>query len=127
MKDIRSNLDIVGPTQLVVDGQRRWSGVPRAAAAAGPGQVTAHLWPKLLWQINRGRPDAYVRPQATWTLPTNLVRRWVTVEGDTQPVELRALPDGTNQLVPWPDDNLPDGLSYLVDPQHPTLARLMQA
>lgn len=100
-KRIVHSLAVLGPQHLTVDGERRYSGLPRTAVETAPHTFTVRDWPKLKWQIGHGVPGMYRRParEVTFTGPT--VHRWVGADGWAYPVEMTIDPGGENVLLPW--------------------------
>lgn len=120
-KGLVAALTICGPQQLWLDRRKRLAGVPRSAVDTDDGRFKAKLWPKLWWQVERGRPGAYVRPEVAFRRPVNTTHRWVTAAQVPLPVLARALPDGTNQLVGWAETAPAYGVPELFRTQHPKL------
>lgn len=121
------HLQILGPSHLQLDDRRRWSGIPRSAEVGADGAATGRLWPGWAWQMNRGTPGGYVRPEVKMTLSGVRPPGWLRMDGTVVPPGARIAPNGATELVPWFDldasvRRIPPAVA-----QHEQLARLMDA
>ncbi len=98
-----ARVEVFGPQHLILDGDRRFAGVPASAAPQPDGTLHALLWPKLPWQMGHGQPGAYVRPAQTYRISGTYAPGWVLSDGQVAPVEMRPRADGGNQITYWPD------------------------
>lgn len=92
----------LGPQHAILDGRRRFAGVPASAAVKQDGTLTALLWPKLAWQMRHGRAGAYVRPGQDYTIGGTYAPGWVLLDGSVRAVETAVDADGGNRLLAWP-------------------------
>lgn len=95
-------IKVIGPQHLELDTTRRRSGIPSSAEKGADGKLHAWTWPKLAWQLNNGRPGAYIRPHRTYTLATTYAPGWVLTDGSVVPVEIGLDAAGGNAITPWP-------------------------
>lgn len=102
VKSTYASVEVIGPQHLILDGKRRFAGVPASATASRDGTLTALLWPKLAWQMGHGRPGEYVRPVQSYRIAGTYAPGWVTTDGRVVPLEMRPAADGTNRILPWP-------------------------
>jgi hypothetical protein len=115
------HVEILGPQHAVLDGRRRFAGVPASAEALPDGQLGARLWPKLAWQMSHGRAGTYVRPHQCYRIGGTYAPGWVLVDGSVRPVEVRDGPDGCPAIVPWPQTALAASEGGLAAVQSPAL------
>lgn len=95
------SVEMIGPQHMVLDGNRRFAGVPASAAPIGDGRLIATLWPKIVWQMGNGQPGTYTRPQHTYRIAGTYAPGWVLDNGDVVPVQMTIADDGTNNIVEW--------------------------
>ena len=117
-------VEAIGPQHTVLDGKRRFSGVPASAEETPDGQLHAWLWPKLAWQIGHGRASTFVRPSQTYRIGGTYAPGWVLVDGSVRPVEARCGRDGVTTLVSWAHTTLARSGARLGPVQNPQLATL---
>lgn len=113
----------IGPQHTVLDGRRRFSGVPAAAHELADGRLSARLWPKLAWQIEHGRAGAYVRPGQTYRIGGTYAPGWVLPSGAVVPVETWAGEDGQTVMLSWPLTRYGQAGAQLAPQQNPYLNR----
>lgn len=123
-KKVVSSLAVLGPQHLMVDGERRMSGVRGEAVEVEPYKFVARDWPKLKWQINNSRPGVYTRPERVSTFLAPNVHRWVCDDGTARPVEFRIGASGSNELVPWAESRWRGQGARLAGRQYRLLDRL---
>lgn len=97
-----SDVVVIGPQHMVLDGRRRFAGVPAGAVEDADGRLAAQLWPKLGWQMAHGRPGAFVRPRARYHITGTYAPGWVLLDGSVRPVEAHIRTDGATVLTAWP-------------------------
>lgn len=102
-KELYHHIETIGPQHMSLGSGRKASGVRTDAAASGPRTYTGRTWPGLLWQMERGSREGYVRPKAVWHLPAVTAHRWALATGDLVPLESRLRPDGGFELLRWPE------------------------
>lgn len=95
------SITVTGPQHMVIDGQRRMSGVPGSAQPTGDGRLCALLWPKLAWQMAHGTAGTYTRPAASYRLSATHVPGWIATNGEVLPVEAYSRGDRATTLAPW--------------------------
>lgn len=95
-------VEAIGPQHAILDGRRRFAGVPASAAQLPDGRLEARLWPKLAWQIQHGRAGAYVRPSQAYRIGGTYAPGWVLASGAVVPVQTVAFDDGHTSILPWP-------------------------
>lgn len=98
-----ADVEVFGPQHLILDGERRFAGVPASAQDQGDGTLRALLWPKLAWQMGHGQAGAYTRPAQTYRISAAYAPGWILQGGAVVPVQMRVNWLGANQIVPWPE------------------------
>lgn len=106
-KTIYRTMEVTGPQHLILDGKKRWSGVPGSATRRPDGAYEAWTWPKLAWQMSNGDPRGYTRVVQTYRLAASYAPGWLLTDGTVVPVEARTRPDGVTELVPWDQSHYP--------------------
>ena len=114
-------VEAIGPQHTVLDGKRRFAGVPASAEDMPDGRLHAWLWPKLAWQIRHGRAGEFVRPSQTYRIGQTYAPGWVLTDGTVRAVEARDGPDGHPAIVPWPQTALAASGARLGPVQNPRL------
>ncbi len=94
-------VEITGPQHLVLDGHRRWSGIPASATRQPDGTYQATVWPKLAWQLEHGDHRGYTRTTQTYKLATSYAPGWLLADGTVAPPQTRIAEDGSTELLPW--------------------------
>lgn len=89
-----SSLRVLGPRQLVLDGQPRIQGLPRGAVPDGDGAWRADVWERLPGAMRAGRSDQ-----------VRVVTRTIRVRG--KDARRRWLPDGGTAAVELTSGGLP--------------------
>jgi len=95
------NLEVTGPQHLILDGRKRWSGVPGTAARQPDGSYTAMTWPKLAWQMTHGDTRGYTRVVQTYRLASSYAPGWLLADGTVAAPECRQDAWGHPELVPY--------------------------
>jgi hypothetical protein len=106
-KTIYRTLEVVGPQHLILDGHKRWSGVPGSAVRRPDGAYEAWTWPKLAWQLTNGDTRGYTRVVQTYRLANSYAAGWLLQDGTVAAPETRCRPDGITELVPWGESHYP--------------------
>ncbi len=118
-----SNLEVISPQHLIIDGDQRLSGVAYSAERTGPANWAWQTWPGLSRQIEMRGREGYLREHRAVDLSHVPVARWVLEDGSTVPPRAQQEAGDTWGLQPW----LPvcDGALHgpLRAEQHPALAR----
>lgn len=114
-------IEAIGPQHTVLDGRRRFAGVPASAQDLSDGRLHAWLWPKLAWQVRHGRPGEYVRPSQTYRISGTYAPGWVLAGGAVTAVEARNDAAGCPGIVPWPETALARSGAVLGPVQNPRL------
>lgn len=123
VKKVFTSLDVHGPAHMIVDGQRRWSGVRTDAKVVGPMAFRARQWPHLSWQIQHYTKGGYLRPTVTVRPTGPFVHRWHTDDGWPAPVVMEWSPETGNRVKGW-WESYNDSSRYRLTPkQHPTLPK----
>lgn len=116
-------IDITGPQHMVVDGQRRYAGVPASAKPAPDGTLTAQLWPKMVWQMGNGTIGTYTRPTQTYRLAATYAPGWVHDGGQVSPVESRVTDNRETAIAAWEASSYAARGCILDNDQNPALER----
>lgn len=127
IKAAAGQVQVISPQHLILDKERRLSGIPKRAKALAGGRFTFTQWPKLRVQLQRPEPKGYRTRQATVDLATIPPTGWLDTTGRVWPVTIDQGPDGRDQLL-GPGDHLArDGALEPASRQHPALRRLYPA
>src|SRR5882762_3235706 len=94
-------LEVTGPQHLVLDGHRRWSGVPGSATRQPDGSYEAWTWPKLAWQMSHGDHRGYTRIVQTYRLANSYAPGWLIADGTVAAPEARLTAENRSELVPY--------------------------
>lgn len=83
------DLDLQGPRQLTVNGERRFSGVPKKAQPAGNGEVLGEVWEGLGEALRNGRSGKVLVHERKFELKGQRDRRreWMP-DGSTRPLHV---------------------------------------
>lgn len=100
-KTLYRTLQVIGPQHLVLDGKKRWSGVPSTAQKQPDGSYEAMTWPKFAYQMGHGDPRGYTRVVQSYRLANSYAPGWLLDNGTVAPPEARLRADGTSELVPY--------------------------
>ena len=118
-------IKVLGPAHVVMEDERRLSGIPRRAVETEPGVFGFETWPGLRTQYARGAPDAYVQGARRVNLNHMAPQGWLLTNGTVTPLVVYTGSEGelTGHV---PDDYGPEsrGLAPL-ECQHPMLQRLV--
>lgn len=101
MKSEYTSVEIIGPQHIIVDGNRRFAGIPASAKVKADGSYDAMLWPKMVWQMGNGRQGEYRRPTQNYKVSATYAPGWVLAGGDVLPIETSVNGDGETVIVPW--------------------------
>jgi hypothetical protein len=101
VKKTYTRVETIGPQHMILDGQRRFSGVPASAKPDGNGGLTATTWPKMAWQMGNSAEGSYTRPTQTYHIASTYTPGWVLDSGHVVPIEAAIGPDGASRIVPW--------------------------
>lgn len=118
------HVEVIGPQHAVLDGRRRFAGVPSSAEVQPDGTLHAWLWPKLAWQMTHSRTGTFTRPSQTYRIGGTYAPGWVLTDGTVRPVEARDGSDGYPAIVPWPQTGLAASGARLGPIQSPALTAL---
>jgi hypothetical protein len=90
VKGTYSRLDVLGPRQLIVDGQPRISGVPYSARRVNGNTWAGEVWATLPGSLQRREPDTVRITPRSWIVRGVDHRRVHLSDGTTAPV-----------VIPW--------------------------
>lgn len=93
---------VIGPQHIELDRTVRRSGIPASAEPGPDGKLHARTWPKLAWQLQNGRPNAYIRPHQEYRMAATYAPGWVLADGSVVPVEVTIDAAGRNTITPFP-------------------------
>lgn len=116
------NLEVIGPQHLILDGAKRWSGVPASATRQADGSYLAWTWPKLAWQMTHGDQRGYTRVVQTYRIASSYAPGWLLRNGTVAPPEVRSGPDQVPRLVPYSESRYAQPGTQLADRQPAILA-----
>lgn len=121
VKSTYKRVEIIGPQHIVVDGKRRFAGIPSNGEDIGDGKIGVWIWPRLPYQIASGDHRGYVREYRTYRIPQALASGWIDTSGKVWPVEYELTNDGKNQPLAWNDSRYRYGQATLADTQNKSL------
>lgn len=124
-KKTYTRVDVRGPQHVLMDGERKFSGVPKSAVGDGANRYTFTQWPSLAAQMSLGDPGGYVTVPGQVKMRPTYAPAWVLADGTTTPVQAYIDGSGTNQIVPWSDSDAADWDTPLGPDQNHVLARLI--
>lgn len=81
-------MEILGPRQITVDGELRYSGIPKRSKPVGDHEVTGEVWEGLGQALRHGRSDKVIVHERTFTLRGSDSRRIWNPDGTTGAVRL---------------------------------------
>lgn len=121
-----SRVEVIGPQHVVIDGHRRFAGMPSRSDELPDGRVGAWTWPKMAYQMASGDDRGYVRQYVTYRVPVNLAAGFTASDGRVLPVEYGERDDGSFGAVPWSatrwhrdgvrlSDRQSDAVSHLIE------------
>lgn len=88
VKAVYRQAEIIGPQHLILDRQRRLSGVRAKAEEIRPHVYAYETWPRLAAQIASGDPAGYRLGEAAVDLSNVKVTRWEYEDGCCEPLRL---------------------------------------
>jgi hypothetical protein len=101
VKTLYHRVTTIGPQHMILNGHRRFSGVPGTAEQWSDGALHAKVWPKLAWQMRHGDDRGYVREWAKYVIAGTYAPGWVLQSGRVLPIEMTRGSEGENQVLPW--------------------------
>lgn len=87
-------LEIIGPRQVIADGELRVAGLPRRATPDGAGGFEAEWWQRLEASLRVGRPDRVRVYRRQVRLTGGRARRAPAGDGRTYPIRVEPGPAG---------------------------------
>lgn len=123
VKNRYTSVEIIGPQHMILDGRRRFAGIPASATDVGDGRLSATLWPKIGWQMANSQPGTYVRPVQDYRVAATYAPGWVLADSTVVPIELARGQDEANLIVPWPATRYAAGGAELGAQQNAHLER----
>lgn len=124
-KTIYRNLTVTGPQHIILDGRKRWSGIPSSADRQPDGSYQAWTWPKLAWQMSSGDPRGYTRIVQTYRIASSYAPGWLLAGGLVVPIETRIDEHGCSEVVPYNQTRYARSGQQLAPGQPATLANLI--
>lgn len=119
------DLTVLSPQHLIVDGERRFAGVPTTAHPSSPTTMEWTVWPRLTKSMERGYPGQLAQSSRQADYGAVPLARWVLADGRTMPLRAAVGGLGGPQLLP-PDQSLTTPpLGPLAASQHPYLRNLI--
>ena len=101
VKHTSQTVRVIGAQHVVLDHERRLSGVPREATEIADLKFRYWSWPSLQGQLLRGDSAGFRQQQLEADLSHVPLNRWVLADGTTRPVRLTIAADGSNAVEPW--------------------------
>ena len=126
VKHAYSAVRVISPQHLVLDRERRLSGIPRRATSLVGGRYSFTAWPKLRVQLSEARAPSYVTRDMTVDLSHVPPLGWLLDDGRVIPAQVQPGPDGQDALLPWDPDARGEWTLAPDERQHPRLARLIR-
>lgn len=119
-------VEILGAQHLILDSDKKFSGIPKNAKVTKEGKFNFLAWPSLKSQIKAGSDKGYKTLQRTVDLSNIPVAGWKTDTRGILPVTMALGPDNNNEIIiPW--ENLHNGITLLPpNKQHPLLGKTME-
>lgn len=96
-----TSVEMIGPQHMILDGDRRFAGIPASAKRQADGEYKATLWPKMTWQMSNGRQGEYVRPDQTYRVAATYAPGWLLDSGDVVPLQFTVTDEACNLITPW--------------------------
>lgn len=127
LKRTYSRVEMIGPQHMVLDGARRFAGIPSSATPDPQGTYSAQLWPKMVWQMGESAQGEYKRPTQVYRIAATYAPGWVLDTRDVVPVECAITGDGNNKIVRWEECSHHEGGAVLAPDQNKDLARYHNA
>jgi hypothetical protein len=100
LKAVGRVVDVLSPQHVTMDGDRKYSGVPKGAEKTRPKEYTFYTWPKLGRQMEIGGTAKYVRERRTVTFKVPLIPRYVAADGCTAAPRVELGKDGMHHHLP---------------------------
>lgn len=94
-------IEVIGPQHLILDGHKRWSGVPGSAQLQPGGEWLAWTWPRLSWQLEHGDQRGYTRVVQTYRLAASYAPGWLLADGSVAAPEAGLTASGDTVLLPY--------------------------
>lgn len=127
VKSIYHRVTTIGPQHMILNGHRRFSGVPASAEEWSDGALHAKVWPKMAWQMKHGDQRGYVREWAKYVISGTYAPGWVLQSGTVVPVEMTRGGDGENVVLPWELSRYPEGGAQRAECQSRDVLRVVKS
>lgn len=127
IKRIARRVTVISPQHLVLDDERKLSGIPGSAVQLDDGRWVWDSWPRFHRQIEAARPGEYLREERHADLSHVPIARWVWENGATTAPEADVTATGATVLCPTPTPWVPGLLLALRAAQHPSLLKVTKA
>lgn len=127
VKAVYSDVQVLSPQHLVLDGDPRLSGVPHSASSDAALMYAWSTWPSFTRQLELGSTTGYAREARRVDLTHVPVNRWVLADGSTVPPRAAVAGPGASELVDWASTPHPARSATLQAAQHPQLLRAARA
>lgn len=92
---------MIGPQHVILDGRQRFAGVPGGAWQTGDDTWAARLWPGLGYQAANAPPAKFARPVQGYRVSGPYVNGWILADGSVRAAEARICLHGGTVLLPW--------------------------
>lgn len=102
VKQTAHDVTVLGAQHVILDAERRLSGVPHDADEVKDQHFRYWSWPGMLGQLTDGSPRGFLQRQITADLSHIPLNRWRLQNGRTAPVRAYLDGDGRNAIAPWP-------------------------
>lgn len=127
VKSIYHRIETIGPQHMILNGHRRFSGVPASAEEWSDGKLHAKVWPKMAWQMKHGDDRGYVRVWAKYVIAGTFAPGWVLESGRVVPLEMTPGLDGSNTVLPWEVTRYAAAGEVLAEVQSKDVVRIVRA
>lgn len=121
VKAVYSDITVLSPQHLVLDGQPRLSGVPHSASSDAALMYAWATWPSFTRQLELGSVAGYTREARHVDLSHVPVNRWVLADGTTMPPRAAVGAAGASELADWASTPHTPRAAPLQAGQHPQL------
>jgi hypothetical protein len=102
-KTIMERMVLYGPQHVVSDAMTKLAGVPSGAVQIRPGVYVGEVRPRLA-RVSPDDPTGVGQAtSAEFTINGPYSSGWVLADGSVRSPEARIGPDGSNELLPWPE------------------------
>jgi len=101
VKRTARRVTVLGAQHVILDDERRLSGVPREAAELSDLKFRYWSWPSLAGQMLEGNARGFTQKRVDADLSRVPVNRWVLQSGRTAPVRAHIGQSGTTELLPY--------------------------